>query len=81
MILEPRKIKSVTISIVSPSICHEVMGPDALMQNNSWIFYFRRVGYDPCEIVIAFFNLLFISFRDVGMEYYDVIWEMTRTLS
>ena len=28
VILEPRKIKSVTVSIVSPSICHEVMGPD-----------------------------------------------------
>ena len=27
VILEPRKIKSVTVSIVSPSICHEVMGP------------------------------------------------------
>ena len=27
VILEPQKIKSVTISIVSPSICHEVMGP------------------------------------------------------
>ena len=26
VILEPKKIKSVTISIVSPSICHEVMG-------------------------------------------------------
>ena len=28
VILEPKKIKSVTASIVSPSICHEVMGPD-----------------------------------------------------
>ena len=29
VILEPKKIKSLTISIVSPSICHEVIGPDA----------------------------------------------------
>ena len=29
VILEPKKIKSVTVSIVSPSICHEVMAPDA----------------------------------------------------
>ena len=29
VILEPRKIKSATVSTVSPSICHEVMGPDA----------------------------------------------------
>ena len=28
VILEPKKIKSVTISIVSLSICNEVMGPD-----------------------------------------------------
>ena len=28
VILEPKKIKSITVSIVSPSICYEVMGPD-----------------------------------------------------
>ena len=28
VILEPPKIKSLTVSIVSPSICHEGMGPD-----------------------------------------------------
>ena len=31
VILEPPKIKSVTVSIVSPSICHEVMGPDTMI--------------------------------------------------
>ena len=31
VISEPPKIKSVTVSIVSPSICHEVMGPDAMI--------------------------------------------------
>ena len=31
VILEPKKIKSITVSIVSPSICHEVMGPDAMI--------------------------------------------------
>ena len=31
MILEPKKIKSVTVSIFSPLICHEVMGPDAMV--------------------------------------------------
>ena len=30
VILEPKKIKSVTVSVVSPSICHEAMGPDAV---------------------------------------------------
>ena len=31
VILEPEKIKYVTVSIVSPSICHEVMGTDAMI--------------------------------------------------
>ena len=31
VILEPKKIKSLTVSIVSPSICHEVKGPDAMI--------------------------------------------------
>ena len=31
VILEPKKIKFVTVSTVSPSICHEVMGPDAMI--------------------------------------------------
>ena len=31
VILEAPQIKSLTVSIVSPSICHEVMGPDAMI--------------------------------------------------
>ena len=31
VILEPPKIKFVTVSIVFPSICHEVMRPDAMV--------------------------------------------------
>ena len=31
VILEPKKIKSLTVSIVSPYICHEVMGLDAMI--------------------------------------------------
>ena len=39
LILEPQKLKSVTVSIDSPSICHEVMGPDAI------IFVFLNAEY------------------------------------
>ena len=35
VILEPKKIKSITVSIVSPSICHEVKGPDAMMERTN----------------------------------------------
>ena len=31
VILEAKKIKSLTVLVVSPSICHEVMGPDAMI--------------------------------------------------
>ena len=31
VILEPKKMKSHTVSTVSPSISHEVMGPDAMI--------------------------------------------------
>ena len=41
MILEPKKIKSVTVSIVSPSICHEVMGLDAV------ILVFQMLSFKP----------------------------------
>ena len=39
VLLEPKKMKSVTVSIVSPSICHEVMGLDAM------IFSFLKVEF------------------------------------
>ena len=40
-ILEPQKVKSDTVSTVSPSICHEVMGLDAM------IFVFWILGFKP----------------------------------
>ena len=39
VILEPPKIKSVTVSIVSPSICHEVM------ETNAMIFVFLKLSF------------------------------------
>ena len=40
VILEPKKIKSETVSTVSPSICHEVMGLDAMI-----LFFFFYVEF------------------------------------
>ena len=42
VILEPRKIKSATISTVSPSICHEVMGHLLILNFTSINFTFLR---------------------------------------
>ena len=48
VILEPRKIKSDTISTVSPSICHEVMGPDAM------ILVFWMLSFKPTFSLSSF---------------------------
>ena len=42
VILEAKKIKSVTVSIVSPSICHEVIGPDTVILV-FWMLSFKPV--------------------------------------
>ena len=36
MVLEPKKRKSVTVSIVSPSTCHELMGLYAMVLVFGW---------------------------------------------
>ena len=43
MILEPQKIKSVTTSTFSSSICHEVMGLDAMIL----VFFFLILSFKP----------------------------------
>ena len=48
VILEPRKIKSGTVSTVSPSICHEVMGPDAM------ILVFWMLSFKPTFLLSSF---------------------------
>ena len=55
VILEPLKIKSDTVSIISPSISHEVMGPDAMMfifwmlslksTFSLWSFHFHQEAF------------------------------------
>ena len=42
VILEPKKIKSVTVFIFYPSICHEVMGADAM---DTMILVFWMLGF------------------------------------
>jgi len=49
VILEPRKIKSATVSTVSPSICHEVMGPDAMILV-FWMLSFKPTFYSPLSL-------------------------------
>ena len=57
VMLEPPKIKSDTVSTVSPSISHEVMGPDAM------IFIFWMLSFKPTFLLstFTFFKTLFSS--------------------
>ena len=48
VILEPKKIKSGLVSIVSPSVCHEGMGPDAM------IFAFWMLRFKPAFSLSSF---------------------------
>ena len=50
VILEPPKIKSVTVSIVSPSICHKVMGPDAMILLVFWMLSLNQLFYSPLSL-------------------------------
>ena len=55
VILEPKKIKSITVCIFSSSICHEVMGSDAM------IFVFWMLSFKPAFSLFFHFKRLFNS--------------------
>ena len=69
VILEPKKIKSVTISIVSPSICPEVMGPDAM------ILVFLNVEFQVSFFILLFHfhqEALFVCLHFLPLEWYHL---------
>ena len=49
VILELRKIKSATVSTVCPSICHEVLGPDAMILV-FWMLSFKPTFHSPLSL-------------------------------
>ena len=57
VILEPKKIKSVTVSIVSPSICNEEMEPDAMIL----VFWMLRFKSNFSLSSFTFIKWLFSS--------------------
>ena len=64
VILEPRKIKSVTVSIVSPSICHEVMGPDAMIFV-FWILSLYQLFHSSLTLIKRLFSSSSLSVNRV----------------
>ena len=66
MILEPKKIKSVT---VSPSICHEVMGPDAMILV-FWMLRFKQAfSLSSYTFIKRLFSSLLSAVRVVSSAY------------
>ena len=80
MIMEPQKIKSLTVSIVSPSICHGVMGPDAM------ILVFWMLSFKPTFSLSSFtfikrlFNSSLSAIRVVSSVYLRLLIFLLATL-
>ena len=69
VILEPKKIKSDTVSNVSPSICHEVMGPDAMVLV-FWIYRWLEFLY-----FIFFWLSAYCNYIPENLEEYSQVEE------
>ena len=70
VIFEPPKIKSLTVSIVSPSIFHEVMGPDAIILV-FWMLSFKPTfSLSPFTFIKRYFSSSSLSaIRVVSSAY------------
>ena len=49
VILEPKKMKSLTVSTLSPSVCHEAMGLDTMI-SVFWMLSFKSVFHSPLSL-------------------------------
>ena len=70
VILEPKKIKLLTVSIVSPSICHEMMGLDAMILV-FWMLNFKPAfSLSSFTFIKRFFNPYLLSAMRVVSSAY-----------
>ena len=71
VILEPKKIKSVTASIFFHSICHEMMGPDAMILFSLMLSFMPTFSVSSFILIKRFFS----SSSLVPLEWYYLrIW-------
>ena len=84
VILEPKKRKSVTVFIVYPSICHEVMGLDAMILV-FWMLSFKPTFFQLAQcfrkVQIFFFCILKSAFEKFIVLYIDVYLHYCLSLS
>ena len=69
VILEPRKIKSLTISIVSPSICHEVIGLDAMILVYWMLSFTSTFSLSSFNFIKRIFSSSLSAIRVVSSAY------------
>ena len=74
VILEAKKIKSVTVSTFSPSICHEMMGPDIM------ILVFWMLSLKPAFSLFSF-TLIKRLFSSSSLSAFRVVSSDDTTLS
>ena len=69
VILDPKKIKSVTASTFSPYICHEVMGPDAMIL----VFFLNAVLSQPFHFPLSPSSTCFlVPLHFLPLEWYHL---------
>ena len=69
VILEPKKIKSITASTFSPCICHEAMGPDTMIVA-LWMLSFKPTfSLSSFTLKRLFSSSLLSAFRMVSFAY------------
>ena len=75
VILEPKKIKSLTVSIVSLSICHEVMGLDA-MTLVFWMLCFKPAfSLSSFTFIKRLYSSYLLSATRLSIWGYWYLWE------
>ena len=70
VILEPKKTKFLTVSIVFPSICHEVMGPEAM------VLVFCMLSFKP-TFSLSYFTFIKRLFSSSSLSAIRVVYELS----
>ena len=75
VILEPPKIKSATVSTISPSICHEVMGPRD-SQESSPTPQFKSINCLALSLLYgSTLTSIHESWKNHSFDYTDLCWQ------
>ena len=82
VILEPPRIMSATVSTVSPSICHEVMGPDAMISVFSMLSFTPTFSLSSFTFIKRLFcSSLLFAIRVVSSAYLRLLIFLLAVLS